>query len=137
MEYPNIARSLIKLQKKDLALRDQLIERGELEGGYHPQMAALHRENVHELERIMASIGYPTEDKVGQAGSAAAWLVIQHAIGCPEFMKDAARQLTLAVEQGQASPIHLAYLIDRIAVFQDQPQRYESEDAGQHSFRLR
>ncbi len=127
MEYPHITRSLITLKEKDLALRDQLIERGELEGGYHPEMAALHRENAEALEHIMASIGYPTEDKVGKAGSAAAWLIIQHAIGCPDFMKNAARQLSLAVDQRQANPIHLAYLTDRIAVFQDQPQRYGTQ----------
>lgn len=127
MEHPDISRALLDLKAKDLTLRDDLILRGVLYEGYHPEMAALHQENAAALGLIIRSIGYPTVDKVGEAGSAAAWLVIQHAIGAPEFMKECARQLAEAVQDGKANPVHLAYLTDRIAIFENRPQRYGTQ----------
>ena len=90
-------------------------------------MAALHRSNARQLEEIISLIGYPTVDQVGQKVSAAAWLVIQHAIGLPAFMRRCCQLLEKAVKAGQASPVHLAYLSDRIAVFEGKGQHYGTQ----------
>lgn len=127
MKFKTIAETIIDLKEKDLALRGLLIQKGQLGPGYHEEMAELHRQNAAILDEIIDAIGYPTTDKVGQAGSEAAWLVIQHAIGQPAFMKKCARLLEKAVEEQQADPIYLAYLTDRIAVFEGQPQRYGTQ----------
>ncbi|MEM9835893.1 MAG: DUF6624 domain-containing protein [Bacteroidota bacterium] len=124
MKYPQVASTIIRLQAADLALRDELIARGELEGGYHPEMEALHHRNASELDEIINAIGYPTVERVGAAASDAAWLVIQHAIGRPDFMRKCARLLAEAVDHGQAQARNLAYLTDRIAVFEGRPQQY-------------
>lgn len=124
MKYPTIAKTIINLKNKDLALRDQLIKNGQLENGYHPAMAKLHNENAAALGEIIDSIGFPTIDKVGKEGNEAAWLIIQHSIGQPVFMKKCAKLLEKAVHEKQANPIHLAYLTDRIAVFEGRPQSY-------------
>ena len=75
------------------------------------------------LEGILEEIGYPTIAKVGEEASDAAWLIIQHAISLPTFMENCARLLEEAVNEKQANPVQLAYLMDRIAVLKGEAQR--------------
>jgi len=127
MKFKEISLKIIELKSRDLALRDRLIEKGILGQGYHDEMAKLHNSNAAQLNEIIDEIGYPTADKVGKEGSAASWLVIQHAIGQPEFMKRSATLLKNEVEENNADPIDLAYLTDRIAVFEGKPQLYGTQ----------
>lgn len=137
MQYPDIAARLLELQAKDLDYRDRLIATDRLNDGYDPDMEAIHLENATELQEIVNDIGYPTTDKVGKKASAAAWLIVQHAISAPDFMCRYAEHLARAVNDGEASAIQLAYLQDRIAVFSGQPQLYGTQfdwdDNGQLS----
>jgi len=127
MILKEIANDILELQRADLELRDQLIARGELGNGYNPEMERLHIENAEKLASIIKQIGFPTIDKVGEEANEAAWLVIQHSISLPAFMKKCAEYLKTAVNQGQSKLIHLAYLQDRIAVFEDRPQLYGTQ----------
>lgn len=127
MKFKEIAEKIIELQHKDLELRNQLIQNGQLGNGYHKEMEKLHHSNADVLNGIINAIGYPTIDKVGKEGSEAAWLVIQHSIGRPEFMKKCAKLLENAVHENRASPVNLAYLMDRIAVFQEKPQKFGTQ----------
>lgn len=126
--YPDYANKLIALKERDLAHRNRLVETGHLsQDGYDPEMARVHRENTLALEEIIDAIGYPTIDKVGKQGSEAAWLVIQHAIGQPAFMRKCATLLARAVAEQRASAVDLAYLTDRIAVFEGRSQLYGTQ----------
>ncbi|WP_293879093.1 DUF6624 domain-containing protein [Sphingobacterium sp. UBA1498] len=127
MQYKDIAKKIIDLKNADLALRDKLINEGKLGDGYNEEMKILHNKNAQILDKIMNTIGYPTAEKVGKEASDATWLIIQHSIEQPEFMKRSAELLKTAVKNNKADPINLAYLTDRIAVFQDQPQRYGTQ----------
>lgn len=127
MKYLEIAKKIIALQEKDLALRQRLIDRGGLGEGYNGEMQVVHNENAQVLCSIMDMIGYPTQEKVGEKASQAAWLVIQHAIGDPVFMRKCAALLLCAVDEQKGSPIQLAYLSDRIAVFEGKKQRYGTQ----------
>lgn len=53
-------------------------------------MEKLHNRNAEVLNNIVDKTSYPTVDKVGEEASEAAWLVIQHSIGQPSFMKKCA-----------------------------------------------
>ena len=123
-QFNRITQQLLDLQQADLRLRDELIQKGELHKGYHPAMEQDHNQNADALAKIMDEIGYPTINKVGAAASQAAWLIIQHAISKPDFMRSCAEQLALAVKEQQANPQNLAYLLDRIAIFEGRPQLY-------------
>lgn len=90
-------------------------------------MAALHNQNAIILNDIIEKIGYPTVDKVGKEANEAAWLIIQHSIGRPEFMKKCAELLESAVVEEKANPQNIAYLTDRIAIFEGNPQLYGTQ----------
>ncbi len=124
MDYISIAKEIIELQNADLELRDKLIQNGRLFDGYNSEMEALHNKHAKILNNIIDKIGYPTADKVGKEANEAAWLVIQHSIGQPEFMKKCAVLLEKAVEENQADAQQLARLTDRIAVFEGRLQFY-------------
>lgn len=127
MDYKSIAENLIDLKNADLALRDKLIQSGQLSKGYNDEMKALHNRNANILNDIIDTIGYPTTDKVGKEASEAAWLVIQHSIGQPELMNKCMTLLEVAVGENKANPKSLAYLIDRIAVFEGKKQLYGTQ----------
>ncbi len=127
MIYTEIAEIIIGLRNKDLELRDSLVQGGQLGEGYNEEMADLHNRNAIILHEIIDTIGYPTVDRVGKEASDAAWLVIQHSIGQPHFMKKAAELLQEAVQENKANPLGLAYLTDRIAVFEGKPQLYGTQ----------
>lgn len=124
MDYTKTGEEIIALQNADLELRDKLIQNGQLSDGYNKEMEKLHNQNADVLDGIIDKIGYPTVDKVGIEGNEAAWLVIQHSIGKPGFMKKCATLLEKAVNENKEDPKHLAYLTDRIAVFEGRPQFY-------------
>ena len=116
MEYENISDRIIGLKNADLKLRDSLIQNGQLGEGYNNEMAKLHNKNAKILNEIIEKIGYPTIDKVGKEASEATWLVIQHSIGQPNFMRKCAELLEKAVDENKADAMNFAYLTDRIAV---------------------
>ena len=124
MLHPKLAAELLAMQKADLTLRQQLLEAGQLHSGYNKQMEAVHLQNADRLAEIIAEIGYPNAAKVGAKASAAAWLIIQHAISLPTFMKSC---LQLAEEDGTVEPTEIAYLADRIAMFEERPQPFGTQ----------
>jgi hypothetical protein len=90
-------------------------------------MNELHDRNAKILSEIIDSIGYPTIDKVGKEANEATWLIIQHSIGQPEFMRTCAELLETAVRENKADLKSLAYLTDRIAVFEEKLQLYGTQ----------
>lgn len=127
MDYRKIAKKIINLRNADLALRDKLVQNGQISDGYNEEMKELHNKNAKTLNEIIDATGYPTIDKVGKEANEATWFIIQHSIEQPEFMKKCAKQLEIAVNENKADPKNLAYLIDRIAVFEDKPQLYGTQ----------
>jgi len=127
MDYSKIAKEIVELQNADLELRDKLIQNGQLFDGYNKEMEAMHNRHAEILNEIIEKHGFPTIEKFGKEASDAAWLVIQHSISKPEFMKKCVVLLKKAVAENQADAKQLAYLTDRIAVFEDRPQLYGTQ----------
>ncbi|WP_250254254.1 DUF6624 domain-containing protein [Chryseobacterium sp. Marseille-Q3244] len=124
MEF-KFEKELIDLAEHDLAVREKLSAEGKLTGGYHPEMERIHKANAKRLREIMDKIGFPTISKVGATASDAAWLIIQHSIGEPEFMKECYKMMS-----EYSHDINLknkAYLYDRIQFFQGKPQKYGTQ----------
>ena len=127
MNYNEIAEKIIELKNADLEFREKLIESGKFGEGYNKEMAEIHNKNAKTLNEIINKIGYPTLDKVGKEANEATWLIIQHSIGQPNFMKKCVKLLEIAVHQNKANSKNLAYLTDRIAVFENKPQLYGTQ----------
>lgn len=122
---PLISKELIQLAEKDLSVREKLLAENQLSGGYHPDMESIHRQNAERLREMIRDIGFPTVSKVGAEASDAAWLIIQHSIGEPAFMKEC--YVMMLENQNDISRSNIAYLYDRIQVFQSKPQRYGTQ----------
>lgn len=127
MDYKSIAENIIDLKNADFSFREKLVQSGQLSSGYGEEMKNLHNRNAKILSDIIDTIGYPTIDKVGKEANEAAWLIIQHSIGQPEFMRKCAELLESAVREDKADLKSLAYLTDRIAVFEEKPQLYGTQ----------
>ncbi|MEH3112176.1 DUF6624 domain-containing protein [Pedobacter terrae] len=120
----HIAGELVAMAQHDLKIRDELSKSGKLSPGYNPDMEKVHRYNASRLEEIIDAIGYPSIEKVGREASDAAWLIVQHAISEPNFMK---KCYNLLSDDPNASPKQLAYLYDRLCYFEGRPQRYGTQ----------
>jgi len=115
------------MRREDLKVRGELVAAGELGGSYVPRMEAVHRRNAARLRELIALHGWPAEDIAGKDGAEAAWLIVQHAIGEPEFQREALQLLRACAASGRAPAWHAAYLEDRIAMYEGRPQRYGTQ----------
>jgi hypothetical protein len=118
---------LVAMRAEDLGVRAELAAAGELGGPYVPRMEAVHVNNAARLRELIAEHGWPGEDIAGKDGAEAAWLIVQHAIGEPEFQRRALRLMRESADQGRTPAWHAAYLEDRIAMCEGRPQRFGTQ----------
>lgn len=84
-------------------------------------------ENLPWIRQVIAEHGWPGRSVVGDDGSVAVFLLVQHADADPAFQRECLGLLTTAVGQGEASRPHLALLTDRVLVAEGQPQEYGTQ----------
>ncbi|NQW30751.1 MAG: hypothetical protein HQ472_09605 [Ignavibacteria bacterium] len=121
------AKIIIDMCNADFELRERLLQQGKMSAGYNPEMEALHNRNADVLNNIIDETGFPTVSRVGNDANRAAWIIIQHAISKPAFMKKCVEMISSLVGESTASKIQLAYLNDRIAMFEGRPQLYGTQ----------
>jgi len=81
--------------------------------------------NLITVREILDTRGWLGPEVIGQSGSTALFLVIQHAdLATQEFYLPMLRE---AVELGDAHPVHLAYLEDRVRLRKGERQVYGSQ----------
>ena len=122
-----LRRELLEMAACDLKVRDDLIRRGVLNDGYHPEMEAVHVQNASRLKQILAERGWPTPALVGDDGAEAAWLIVQHAIGDPPLQRRCLELLQRAGNAGEVPLWQAAMLEDRIRMFEGKPQIYGTQ----------
>src|SRR5437763_7653482 len=122
-----LRQELVAMRAEDLRVREELVASGELGGAYVPRMEEVHMRNAARLRELIELHGWPTEDVAGKDGAEAAWFITQHAIGEPEFQRDALKFLQAASAAGKCLAWHAAYLEDRIAMQEGRPQRFGSQ----------
>ncbi len=120
---------LLEMRANDLRVRAELAETGELFDGYCPKMEKVHLENAAGLERMIEENGgnWLGKSIVGNDGAEAAWLIVQHAISLPDFSRKCLKLIETAVNATEAEPQNFAYLSDRIAFFENRPQKYGTQ----------
>jgi hypothetical protein len=127
MTNDQLRQELLAMRAEDMRVREELLASGELGGPYVPRMEAVHSKNAARLRELIAIHGWPAEDIAGKDGAEAAWLIAQHAIGEPQFQKQALELLEACVRDGRVAAWHAAYLEDRIRMYEGLPQRYGSQ----------
>lgn len=123
---PRLRSELLAMAAEDRRVRAELAADGSLFDGYHPRMAEVHRRNAARLAAILDRYGWPGPARVGADGAAAAWLVLQHAIGDPPLMRRGLALLA-GLAPGEIEPARLAMLEDRVRSFEGRPQRYGTQ----------
>ena len=118
---------LLALRQRDEQVRDELSANGSLYDGYHPRMEEVHRQNALQLRTVIDEVGWPNEELAGPDGAEAAWLVAQHAIGEPDFMRNCRTLLEEASSQGKIPMWQFAYIDDRIRVYEGKPQHFGTQ----------
>lgn len=127
MKYPSASSKIMALYEKDQVLRERLLKESKLDEDYHTEMRELHNQNVIQLKSLMNRIGFPTISKVGLEAYEAAFIIIQHGIDHPQFLKNCAETIKKEAMSNEASFIHYAYLKDRIDVFENKNQTYGTQ----------
>jgi hypothetical protein len=87
----------------------------------------IDEDNTRWLGEVLHGQGWPGRALVGEYGAAAAWLLAQHADRDPVRQQTFLQALRGAVDRGEASAAHLAYLEDRVRVNAGQPQLYGTQ----------
>src|ERR1700728_404343 len=82
-----LRRELITMREEDSRVRAELMAANELGGAYVPRMEEVHTRNAARLRELIERHGWPAEDIAGKDGAEAAWIIVQHAIGEPEFQR--------------------------------------------------
>jgi hypothetical protein len=123
----HLREELMSMAAEDRRLRQELLDSGGLGDGYAPRMETLHRNNAARLKDIIVEHGWPDRDLVGDEGTLAAWFIAQHAIGDPEFQRQALKLVQEKVSHGRVPAAQEAYLSDRIAMYEGRPQKYGTQ----------
>lgn len=118
---------LLALVALDEQVRAELAADASLFEGYHPRMEAVHRANADALRSVIQAHGWPNETLVGSDGAEAAWLIAQHAIGEPDFMRRCRALLDEESALGRVPCWQFACIDDRIRVFEGRPQRFGTQ----------
>lgn len=127
MDAEQIQQKLKEMLEADLQKRNELIKKGTLFDGYHPEMEEIHVRNSKQLEQIIDEFGYPTAGTFGKEAAAAAWTIVMHSISNPPFMKKVLAMLQSPQYKDEVDPKDVAYLEDRIRVFEGKPQKYGTQ----------
>lgn len=83
--------------------------------------------NLEWIRTVLSRYGWPGRRLVGDTGSHGAWLLLQHADRDTTLQRTALDLLARAVQGGDASPVDLAYLTDRLRVAEGRPQLYGTQ----------
>ena len=127
MVNESLSRELVSMREEDLCVRGELEAAGELGGPYVPRMEDVHARNAARLRELIAAYGWPAEDIAGEDGARAAWFIVQHAVGEPEFQRSVLGLLREYAAAGRIPAWHAAYLEDRIAMHEGRPQEFGTQ----------
>lgn len=122
-----LRQTLIDMVEESRRVRTRLAASGSLFQGYDPEMRALHNAQAKALAEIVDRHGWPDTAMVGADGAGAAWLIAQHAIGLPNFMRACLELIEAAAATGRVPRWQMALLTDRIRWLEGRKQVYGSQ----------
>jgi hypothetical protein len=110
--------------QEDHQMKNLLIERGIFNDCYHPDLEKVHIKNARKLAKLIKKLGFPVLSNAGEKGVRLSWLIIQHSVSLPDFMKECLFQMRLAAGQNDYPLELLAHTEDLIAFLEGRRQLY-------------
>lgn len=129
-EFSILSDELIKLANEDQTLLEKLATSGELadyKDEVHPELKIVFERNTKRAKEIIAKHGWPSLSQVGEEGSTAIYLIVQHSVLDEDFMQSCLPLLEESVKKGDAHGWQLAFLQDRALMQQGKPQIYGTQ----------
>lgn len=134
VELPEVRRELLRMRSADQEMRSELVGLWQASEG-QPNMQkfrqmkarldSLDRVHARRVDQIIERHGWPGPALVGEDGTGAAFLIVQHAD--LEFQKEMLPLIRVAYEKGEISGQSLALLTDRVRVGNGKPQLYGTQ----------
>ncbi|MCA9779389.1 MAG: hypothetical protein KC800_21830, partial [Candidatus Eremiobacteraeota bacterium] len=113
--------------KKDIVWRADLDQSARLKNS--PLWESIDQDNTEWAKRVVEAYGWPRKSLVGEEPAHLFWLLVQHTPEL-EFQEKCLALMTEAVESGEADPKDLAYLYDRVQLYNKKPQKYGTQLVG-------
>jgi hypothetical protein len=121
----------VRAQLSERVERDQAVRMKAMSDGMSPELMEQWRridgDNTDWIRTLVLEHGWPGSALVGEEGASNAWLLVQHADADVDFQEHCLVLLGRAVMDAQASPTHLAYLEDRVAMNRGRKQVYGTQ----------
>jgi Family of unknown function (DUF6624) len=129
VKEPALHDELLAMVKVDQEVRQQAIRQGP--GKLDPKLVehwrAIDRKNTARMKEVIDKHGWPGKALVGDDGSHATWLLVQHADEDKPFQRRCLELMKESVKKGEASGRELAYLTDRVLVGEGKKQLYGTQ----------
>jgi hypothetical protein len=127
---PALRKELLKRLEKDQAIRNEMIAKGAFQPGssLFKRMIALDAKNTARMKDIVRQFGWPGPELVGEDGTEAAFLLVQHADH--DFQKEMLPLVRDAYIAKKLSGQDYALLLDRVLVRDGKPQIYGTQAKG-------
>lgn len=122
-----LRQKLLGMVEESRGLRTRLAADGSLFQGYNDEMRAMHNKHAKALAEIVDAQGWPGIPLAGEDGCAAAWMIAQHAIGLPRFMRACRDLIEAGVAKGEVPRWQLALMTDRICWLEGRLQVYGTQ----------
>jgi hypothetical protein len=123
----SLLNELLAMASEDDRIHTELSKDGSIYHGYHPRMREVHERHARRLKEIIHENGWPGRCIAGDDGAHAAWLIVQHAIGLPAFLRDCLKLQESAAACGEIPQWQPALLLDRIRMYEGKPQVYGTQ----------
>lgn len=117
-EYSEIKKSLEKVMVDDQKYRYPTFD--------PIKQHALDKKNLKVVTKIIDSLGWLGKDKIGKEANEALFATIQHADNL-SIMEKYLSVMKEAAKNGNAEKRHLAYLIDRVEIYNNRKQIYGTQ----------
>jgi len=124
---PALRQELLDRVKQDQAIRNELINQGikNPDPALLARMQAIDSENTARMKEIIKRHGWPGPELVGEDGTEAAFLLVQHADH--RLQKQALPLVRKAYRAHKLSGQDYALLLDRVRIGEGKPQVYGTQ----------
>ncbi|HET7711187.1 MAG TPA: DUF6624 domain-containing protein [Thermoanaerobaculia bacterium] len=124
LTHPELARELLAMRDADQRVRRALIAKRD-DPALKEELAQVDAKNVSRVIEIIDQYGWPSKAMVGEKGSGAVWIILQHAPR--DVLKRYLPRMEEAARNGDIRGGLLATSVDRVRIGEGKPQLYGTQ----------